>query len=95
MRWARATLEQGALLTVIGDSPAGAPFGGTVSPGTAVKIATGGVVPPGADRIVVQEIVERDGDRIRIAGESRRGDLRPRRRLRLRRRRDARPAPAT
>ena len=26
-------------------------------------------MPPGADRIVVQEIVERDGDRIRIAGE--------------------------
>ena len=38
-----------------------------MAPGTAVRIATGGVVPPGADRIVIQEIVERDGDRIRIA----------------------------
>jgi molybdopterin molybdotransferase len=57
----------GAILTVIGDAPAGAPFGGTVAPGTAVRIATGGVVPAGAGRIVIREIVERDGDRIRIA----------------------------
>jgi molybdopterin molybdotransferase len=59
----------GALLDVIGEAPAGAPFGGSVTSGKAVRIATGGVVPPGADRIIVQEIVERDGDRIRIAGE--------------------------
>jgi molybdopterin molybdotransferase len=59
----------GAVLTVIGEAPAGAPFGGSVMPGTAVKIATGGVVPAGADRIVVQEIVKRDGSRIRIAAE--------------------------
>ena len=56
----------GASLRVIGDAPAGTPFGGSVTPGTAVRIATGGVVPQGADRIVIQEIVERDGDRIRI-----------------------------
>jgi molybdopterin molybdotransferase len=59
----------GAVLTVIGEAPAGAPFGGSVMPGTAVKIATGGVVPPGANRIVVQEIVKREGSRIRIFGE--------------------------
>jgi molybdopterin molybdotransferase len=56
----------GASLTVIGEAPAGAPFGGSVEPGTAVRIATGGVVPPGAGRIVIQEIVDRDGDRIRL-----------------------------
>jgi len=54
----------GARLRVIGDAPAGAPFGGNVGPGTAVRIATGGVVPQGAGRIVIQEIVERDGDEI-------------------------------
>lgn len=59
----------GAVLTVIGEAPAGAQFGGSVTPGTAVKIATGGVVPAGADRIVVQEIVEREGNRIRITEE--------------------------
>jgi len=59
----------GAELTVIGEAPAGAPFGGAVAPGTAVRIATGGVVPRGADRIVVQEIVEPQGERIRISGD--------------------------
>jgi molybdopterin molybdotransferase len=56
----------GASLEVIGDAPAGTPFGGGVKPGTAVRIATGGVVPHGAGRIVVQELALRDGDRIRI-----------------------------
>lgn len=64
-----ADARAGAELTVIGESPAGAPFDGPVTPGTAVRIATGGVVPAGADRIVVQEIAEREGDRIRIAAE--------------------------
>ncbi|MFL6846509.1 MAG: gephyrin-like molybdotransferase Glp [Allosphingosinicella sp.] len=64
-----ADARAGAVLAVIGEAPAGAPFGGSVTPGTAVRIATGGVVPRGADRIVVQEIVERDGGRIRISGK--------------------------
>jgi molybdopterin molybdotransferase len=58
-----------ATLRVIGEAPAGAPYAGSVTPGTAVKIATGGVVPAGAERIVVQEIVEAKGGRIRIAAE--------------------------
>ena len=61
-----ADAAAGASLRVIGDAPAGAPFGGSLTPGTAVRIATGGVVPQGADRIVIQEIVERDGETIRI-----------------------------
>jgi molybdopterin molybdotransferase len=56
----------GARLRVIGDAPAGAPFGGSMAPGTAVRIATGGVVPHGAGRIVIQEIIARDGDEIVI-----------------------------
>ncbi|HMG47963.1 MAG TPA: gephyrin-like molybdotransferase Glp [Allosphingosinicella sp.] len=56
----------GAGLRVIGDAPAGTPFGGSLTPGTAVRIATGGVVPQGAGRVVIQEIVERDGETIRI-----------------------------
>ncbi|HEX9933278.1 MAG TPA: molybdopterin molybdotransferase MoeA [Allosphingosinicella sp.] len=59
----------GAVLTVIGDAPAGAPFAGSVTPGAAVKIATGGVVPAGADRVIVQESVESEGARIRITAE--------------------------
>ena len=64
-----ADARAGAVLALIGEAPAGAPFGGSVTTGTAVKIATGGVVPSGADRIVVQEIVDRDGGSIRISAK--------------------------
>ena len=47
---------------VIGEAPAGHPFGGVVGPGDAVRIFTGGVVPDGADAVVIQENVRRDGD---------------------------------
>ncbi|HEX8062872.1 MAG TPA: molybdopterin molybdotransferase MoeA [Allosphingosinicella sp.] len=63
---ASADARLGAVLTVIGEAPAGAPFGGAVASGTTVRIATGGVVPRGADRIVVQEAIAREGERIRI-----------------------------
>lgn len=52
----------GAKLTVIGEAPAGHPFGGQVNKGEAVRIFTGGAVPQGADHIVIQENAERDGD---------------------------------
>ncbi|MCR0980510.1 molybdopterin molybdotransferase MoeA [Roseomonas populi] len=45
----------GGRLRVIGSAPAGHPFGGTVGPGEAVRIFTGGAVPPGADSILLQE----------------------------------------
>ena len=56
----------GARLAIIGDSPAGSPFRGSVAPGTAVRIATGGVVPEGADRIAILEIASQEGDSIRL-----------------------------
>ena len=58
----------GKRLVVIGDAYAGSPFAGTLSRGQAVRIATGGVVPRGGDRVVVQELVERDGDALIIDG---------------------------
>jgi molybdopterin molybdotransferase len=45
----------GARLAVIGAAPAGHPFPGRVAPGQAVRIFTGGFVPPGADGILLQE----------------------------------------
>jgi len=54
--------KAGAKLTVIGESPAGHPFQGSVSQGEAVRIFTGGAVPQGADHIVIQENAERNGD---------------------------------
>ncbi|MEZ2146827.1 gephyrin-like molybdotransferase Glp [Bradyrhizobium sp. DN5] len=53
-------------LTVIGEVAAGRPFVGTVGAGEAVRIFTGGVVPNGADAVVIQEDTVADGKRITI-----------------------------
>lgn len=53
-------------LTVIGEVAAGRPFAGTVGAGEAVRIFTGGVVPDGADAVVIQEDTVADGRRITI-----------------------------
>jgi molybdopterin molybdotransferase len=53
-------------LTVIGEVAAGRPFAGTVGAGEAVRIFTGGVVPGGADAVVIQEDTVADGKRITI-----------------------------
>ena len=53
-----------AQLRVTGSSPAGGPFAGVVGTGEAVRIFTGGVVPDGADSIVIQEDTESRGDRV-------------------------------
>ncbi|MBK9117279.1 MAG: molybdopterin molybdotransferase MoeA [Betaproteobacteria bacterium] len=50
-----------------GESFAGRPFAGELAPGTAVRIFTGGVMPQGADTVVMQErATEVDGG-VRIA----------------------------
>ncbi|MFO6463243.1 molybdopterin molybdotransferase MoeA [Jannaschia sp. KMU-145] len=51
---------------VIGEAAAGRPFAGTVAIGEAVRIFTGAVVPEGATRVIIQEDVSRDGDRITL-----------------------------
>lgn len=48
-------------LTRIGEAPAGRPFAGTVGPGQAVRIFTGGALPDGADTVVVQEDADDHG----------------------------------
>lgn len=57
-----------ATLSVIGDSQAGNRFPGTVTHGKAVRILTGAPLPDGADSIVVQEDVTREGNQILIQG---------------------------
>lgn len=47
--------KPGARLRVVGSAPAGHPYGRRVGTGEAVRIFTGGVVPEGADAIVIQE----------------------------------------
>ncbi|UWU89596.1 gephyrin-like molybdotransferase Glp [Bradyrhizobium sp. CB1015] len=53
-------------LTVVGEVAAGRPFAGRVGPGEAVRIFTGGVVPDGADAVVIQEDTVADGKHVTI-----------------------------
>jgi molybdopterin molybdotransferase len=46
-------------LELIGEVAAGRPFAGTVGPGEAARIFTGGVMPRGADTVVIQEHTSR------------------------------------
>ncbi|MGE0357668.1 MAG: gephyrin-like molybdotransferase Glp [Burkholderiales bacterium] len=64
---AQATLEE------IGASFAGRPFAGRVGPGQCVRIMTGGVVPEGADTVVMQERARADGKRVTFAAGQRTG----------------------
>jgi len=57
----------GARLKVTGESPAGKPFRGNVAETEAVRIFTGGVMPSGADAVVIQEDVRRTDDLITIS----------------------------
>lgn len=49
-------------LRIAGKSFAGAGFNGPLPPNCAVRIFTGAPVPPGADRVVVQEVVQVEDD---------------------------------
>ena len=53
-------------LNVIGESAAGRPYKGSVGAGQAVRIFTGGVVPEGADTIIIQENTVRQGNRVEV-----------------------------
>lgn len=57
----------------IGASFAGKPYGGSLGPGQCVRIMTGGVVPEGADAVVMQERAKATGKSIAIAAGARTG----------------------
>ncbi len=55
--------------TVTGEVAAGAMPDRRVGAGEAMRIFTGALVPPGADTVIVQEDVARDGDRLTLTRE--------------------------
>ena len=57
-----------ARLQVIGQSFAGGGADRPLEPGTCMRIFTGAPVPQGADRVVIQEMVKRDGDFALVEG---------------------------
>lgn len=56
----------GSALHLVGEAAAGHVFGGALSAGEAVRIFTGGVIPDGADAVLVQENADRIGDAIHV-----------------------------
>jgi molybdopterin molybdotransferase len=53
-------------LKIIGEVAAGHPFDGTVGAGQAARIFTGGLMPAGADTVVIQEHTARNGDKVTV-----------------------------
>ena len=66
---------KGARLRVTGEQPAGRDRRLRISPGEAVRIFTGAPVPSGADAIVMQEDVARNGDEIVINADVETGEF--------------------
>ena len=76
VKWADlpASQEQEVALTVVGTTLAGAPWSGQLGSGQSVRIMTGGVIPCGADTVVMQEQARREGNRVWLGGGHPQGD---------------------
>lgn len=57
-----ADVQDGATLRIVGESVAGRGLDRAIEAGETARIFTGAPLPPGADRVVIQEEVERRGD---------------------------------
>ncbi len=60
-------------LTEIGTALAGKPFASPVNAGECVRIMTGAVMPRGADTVVIQEVVKREGKRVVVPPGQKKG----------------------
>jgi molybdopterin molybdotransferase len=67
VRFADLAADRETVLTRIGESFAGKPSGATIGPGECVRIFTGGVMPEGADSVVMQERAREEAGRVLIA----------------------------
>jgi molybdopterin molybdotransferase len=56
----------GKSLHVVGKSLAGHPYVGSIVSGQAIRIMTGAQLPEGADSVMMQENIQRDGDQIEL-----------------------------
>jgi len=67
-----------ARLRLIGEVAAGRPLTAAIRPGEAARIFTGGVLPAGADTVVIQENTTRDGEIVTVTTATSRGrNVRP------------------
>ena len=73
VRFADLKVDGEVTLKVAGSAFAGAPYAGALKPGECVRIMTGGVVPQGADTIVMQEHVKAGKDQVTIGTGHKKG----------------------
>jgi molybdopterin molybdotransferase len=73
VRYADLKADGDVTLKLAGSSFAGAPFQGAMKPGECVRIMTGGVVPAGADTIVMQEHVKAAKEQVTIGKGHKKG----------------------
>ena len=77
-----ADARPGAVLPIVDESAAGRPAARPLGPGEAMRIFTGAPTPEGAELVVMQELTERDGDRVTLSAElppaEARANIRPR-----------------
>jgi molybdopterin molybdotransferase len=65
--------DLGRPLREIGTALAGKPFARAIGAGECVRIMTGAVMPQGADTVVIQEVVKKEGERIVVPPGQKRG----------------------
>ncbi|MBZ0133765.1 MAG: molybdopterin molybdotransferase MoeA [Rhodocyclaceae bacterium] len=73
VRFADLAAEGETVLSLAGTTFAGRAFEGILGPGQCVRIMTGGVIPQGADTVVIQEAARAEGERITVPPKQRQG----------------------
>jgi molybdopterin molybdotransferase len=73
-----AVIGPGDTFQIMGESAAGHGYHAALAAGQAVRVFTGAPVPPGADRVVIQEVAVRDGAIVRTTETGGFKHIRPR-----------------
>ncbi len=73
VRFADLSAEKDSSLQEIGVALAGKPFPAPIRTGQCVRVMTGAVMPQGADTVVIQEVVKRDGDQVIVPAGQKKG----------------------
>jgi molybdopterin molybdotransferase len=73
LRFADLAAEGETTLSLAGTTFAGRAFEGPRNAGQCVRIMTGGVIPEGADTVVIQEVVRAEDERIVVPAGQRQG----------------------
>ncbi|MCW5593961.1 MAG: molybdopterin molybdotransferase MoeA [Burkholderiales bacterium] len=73
VRFADLAAEGETVLSLAGTTFAGRAFEGILGPGQCVRIMTGGMIPQGADTVVIQEAARAESERITVPPRQRQG----------------------